>query len=187
MKEKTSLKNKAICGIFWSAVERFLSQGIQFVVTVIMARFLLPSDYGMVGMLAIVLQLSQTLMDSGFTNALIRYKERTEIDYSTVFFFNILASLVIYFLIFFLAPYISWFYKIGQLVEITRILSIVIVLNSFAIIPKTKLIIKSLIYCSFGFRYYWHLGCIFRFWSLGFSWTNFSKRIVDCSFVCIFL
>lgn len=66
-----------------------------------MARFLLPSDYGMVGMLAIVLQLSQTLMDSGFTNALIRYKERTEIDYSTVFFFNILASLVIYFLIFF--------------------------------------------------------------------------------------
>ncbi len=141
MKEKTSLKNKAICGIFWSAVERFLSQGIQFVVTVIMARFLLPSDYGMVGMLAIVLQLSQTLMDSGFTNALIRYKERTEIDYSTVFFFNILASLVIYFLIFFLAPYISWFYKIGQLVEITRILSIVIVLNSFAIIPKTKLII----------------------------------------------
>ena len=139
MKEKTSLKNKAICGIFWSAVERFLSQGIQFVVTVIMARFLLPSDYGMVGMLAIVLQLSQTLMDSGFTNALIRYKERTEIDYSTVFFFNILASLVIYFLIFFLAPYISWFYKIGQLVEITRILSIVIVLNSFAIIPKTKL------------------------------------------------
>ena len=106
MKEKTSLKNKAICWIFWSAVERFLSQGIQFVVTVIMARFLLPSDYGMVGMLAIVLQLSQTLMDSGFTNALIRYKERTEIDYSTVFFFNILASLVIYFLIFFLAPYI---------------------------------------------------------------------------------
>lgn len=79
---------------------------IQFVVTVIMARFLLPSDYGMVGMLAIVLQLSQTLMDSGFTNALIRYKERTEIDYSTVFFFNILASLVIYFLIFSSSLYI---------------------------------------------------------------------------------
>ena len=68
MKEKTSLKNKAICGIFWSAVERFLSQGIQFVVTVIMARFLLPSDYGMVGMLAIVLQLSQTLMAVSYTH-----------------------------------------------------------------------------------------------------------------------
>ena len=151
MKEKTSLKNKAICGIFWSAVERFLSQGIQFVVTVIMARFLLPSDYGMVGMLAIVLQLSQTLMDSGFTNALIRYKERTEIDYSTVFFFNILASLVIYFLIFFLAPYISWFYKIGQLVEITRILSIVIVKKCRDVtLRKRKSSMISLIRASFS-------------------------------------
>ena len=129
MKEKTSLKNKAICGIFWSAVERFLSQGIQFVVTVIMARFLLPSDYGMVGMLAIVLQLSQTLMDSGFTNALIRYKERTEIDYSTVFFFNILASLVIYFLIFFLAPYISWLYTYFYIFSISFIIDYFIALN----------------------------------------------------------
>lgn len=79
----SSLKQKTLSGVLWSCVERFSVQGIQFVIMVIMARILLPSDYGMIGMLAIFIAIAQTLIDSGFSNALIQKKDRSEIDYST--------------------------------------------------------------------------------------------------------
>ena len=80
-----NLKNKTIHGVLWSAIERFSLQGVQFLINIIMARLLLPSEYGLVAMLAIFLQISQVFIDSGFTNALIQRKNRTEVDYSTVF------------------------------------------------------------------------------------------------------
>lgn len=92
-----NLKNKTIHGVLWSAIERFSLQGVQFLINIIMARLLLPSEYGLVAMLAIFLQISQVFIDSGFTNALIQRKNRTEVDYSTVFYFNIFISVVFYF------------------------------------------------------------------------------------------
>ena len=97
----SSLKQKTLSGVLWSCVERFSVQGIQFVIMVIMARILLPSDYGMIGMLAIFIAIAQTLIDSGFSNALIQKKDRSEIDYSTVFYFNIAVGIVLYFILFF--------------------------------------------------------------------------------------
>ena len=87
-----NLKNKTIHGVLWSAIERFSLQGVQFLINIIMARLLLPSEYGLVAMLAIFLQISQVFIDSGFTNALIQRKNRTEVDYSTVFYFNIFSN-----------------------------------------------------------------------------------------------
>ncbi|MCM1490520.1 MAG: oligosaccharide flippase family protein, partial [Muribaculum sp.] len=91
-----SLKKKTIKGTFWSSLERFSVQGIQFIVMIIMARILTPSDYGLVGMLAIFIAVSQSLIDSGFSQALIRKQDRTEIDNSTVFYFNIGVGAVLY-------------------------------------------------------------------------------------------
>lgn len=88
-----SLKQVATKGILWSSIERFSVQGIQFVIMIIMARLLTPEDYGLVGMLTIFLAVSQSLIDSGFSQALIRKQNRTEVDNSTVFYFNIAVGL----------------------------------------------------------------------------------------------
>lgn len=80
-----SLKSKTVSGVLWSAIERFSLQGVQFIINILMARLLLPSDYGMIGMLAVFLQISQTFIDSGFSDALVQKKDRTETDLSTVF------------------------------------------------------------------------------------------------------
>ena len=95
-----SLKAKTIKGVVWSSVERFSVQGVQFIVMLIIARILDPKDYGLVGMLAIFLSISQTLIDSGFSQALIRKQDRTDVDYSTVFFFNIVVGIGLYLLLF---------------------------------------------------------------------------------------
>ena len=84
-----NLKRKTVSGVMWSAIERFSLQGVQFVMQLVMARLLLPSDYGMIAMLTIFLQIAQAFIDSGFTNALIQKKDRTEVDYSTVLLFLI--------------------------------------------------------------------------------------------------
>ena len=102
-----NLKSKTILGIFWSSIERFSLGTVQFVINLIMARLLLPSDYGMIGMLAIFLQISQAFVDSGFTNALIQRKDRTEIDFSTAFYFNVVIAFVFYIILFISAPWIA--------------------------------------------------------------------------------
>ena len=91
-----SIKTKTVHGVIWSALERFSLQGVQFLINIVMARLLLPSDYGLIAMLAIFLQISQAFVDSGFTNALIQRKDRNEVDFSTVFYFNIVIAVVFY-------------------------------------------------------------------------------------------
>jgi len=86
---QNSLKNKAVNGMKWSAIERFSAQGVQFIIQIVLARLLLPSDYGIIAMLTIFIGISQTFVNSGFSNALIRKLDRDENDYTTTFLFNI--------------------------------------------------------------------------------------------------
>ena len=99
----SELRSKTIHGVLWGAVERFSVQGITFVVMIIMARILTPKDYGLIGMLSIFMAVAQSLIDSGFSQALIRKQNRTEIDNSTVFYFNIVVSCLLYLIFFFSA------------------------------------------------------------------------------------
>lgn len=142
MSESESLRPKTISGVLWSAVERFSLQGVQFVVNIVMARLLLPIDYGMIGMLTVFLQISQTFIDGGFTNALIQRKSKTEIDFSTVFYFNIIIAFIFYALIFFLAPLIADFYNMPGLVSVARVVALSLVVSSFSAIHKIKLTIN---------------------------------------------
>lgn len=137
-----SLKNKTVKGTLWSSVERFSVQGIQFVVMIIMARILTPEDYGLVGMLTIFIAVSQSLIDSGFSQALIRKQDRTEIDNSTVFYFNIAVGIILYFILFFCAPLISRFYDEPQLTPITRAIGLSLVFNSLAVVQRALLTIN---------------------------------------------
>ncbi|MDE5883232.1 MAG: lipopolysaccharide biosynthesis protein [Muribaculaceae bacterium] len=137
-----SLKNKTVKGTIWSTLERFSVQGIQFVVMIIMARILTPEDYGLVGMLAIFIAISQSLIDSGFSQALIRKQDRSEIDNSTVFYFNIGVGLILYFILFFSAPLIANFYNEPLLIPITRAIGLSLIFNSLVIVQRALLTIR---------------------------------------------
>ena len=137
-----SLKQKTFKGVIWSAVERFSTQGVQFVFSILLARLLTPNDYGMIAMLTIFLAICQTFIDSGFANAVIRKIDRNEKDMATMFFFNIGMSLVCYAIIYFAAPFIASFYKMDELTLILRILALRLIIQSFATIQATNLTIR---------------------------------------------
>jgi len=137
-----SLKLKTVKGTVWSSVERFSVQAIQFVVMVVMARILTPDDYGLVGMLAIFIAVSQSLIDSGFSQALIRKQDRTEIDNSTVFYFNIGVGAILYAIMWFCAPFIADFYDEPILTSLTRVISLGFVFNSLAVVQRALLTIN---------------------------------------------
>lgn len=142
MTDNSSLKSKATKGMVWSAFGIFSSQGISFVIGIILARLLMPSDYGLIGMLAIFFAVSQLLVDSGFSNALIQKIDRTETDFSTIFYINLFVSLIIYLILFFTAPLIAQFYETPELTLLTRILSLNIIIGSFAIVQQARLKIE---------------------------------------------
>jgi len=137
-----SLKSQAIRGTLWSAAEKFSLMGIQFILQIILARLLTPSDYGIIGILAVFLAIANTFIDCGFTSALIQNQRRTETDFSTAFYFNILIALSFYLLLFFTAPYIALFYKLPILKEVTRVIALVLPFSALSAVNKTKLQIK---------------------------------------------
>lgn len=131
-----SLKGKTARGVVWSSVERFSVQGVQFLVMLVIAKILTPADFGLMGMLAIFLAVAQSLIDSGFSQALIRKQDRTERDNSTVFYFNIAASALLYALLYVSAPWVAGFYEDPQLCPLMRVLCLVVVINSFAVVQR---------------------------------------------------
>ena len=134
-----SLKSKTITGVLWSAVDNFAAQAITFLVGIILARLLTPAEFGLIGMLAIFISVSETFINSGFTNALIRKNDATETDYSTVFYFNLAAGITLFLILLFSAPLIGRFFNEPQLVPIVRVLAIGLIISSLTIIQRTTL------------------------------------------------
>lgn len=130
-------KNTATRGVVWSAVEKFSTIGIQFVMNIIIARILSPSDYGIIGMLAIFLSISQCLVDSGFTSALIQAKNRSERDYGTVFIFNLAISVFLYIILFVCAPLISKFYELNILTDVLRVVGLILIISALSNVQRT--------------------------------------------------
>ena len=137
-----SLKNKTVKGTVWSSIERFSVQAIQFIVMIFMARVLTPAEYGIVGMITVFIAVSQTLIDSGFSQALIRKQDRTQTDNSTVFYFNIAVGVVLYFTLFFCAHPIARFYNEPILVPVTRIVALSLPLNSLVVVQRALLTVN---------------------------------------------
>lgn len=136
------LKSQTVKSFFWSAIERFSVQGIQFVLSIIIARLISPSDYGLIAMLNIFISLGQVFVDSGFSSALIQKKDRTDVDFSTVFYFNIAISILVYILLFISAPVISSFYSVPELEIITKWIGLGVIISAFSIVQRAELTIK---------------------------------------------
>ncbi len=135
-----SLKNKAVKGVSWSFIDNIANSGITFLVGIVLARLLSPQEFGILGMIAIFIAISNSIIDSGFSNALIRKTDANNIDYNTVFYFNLLLGVAFYLILFFLAPIISLFFKEPQLISITRAMGSTLLINAFSIIQRTLLV-----------------------------------------------
>nr|WP_244626323.1 lipopolysaccharide biosynthesis protein [Candidatus Prometheoarchaeum syntrophicum] len=136
------MKSKTYTGIIWSFAKFIITFGIPFIIGIFLARLLMPEDYGLIGMVTIIIAVANSLIDSGFSQALIRKKNVSQEDYSTIFYFNLLISLILYLIIFLCAKIISDFYSEPRLIPIIRIISLVIIINSLSIIQRTILIKK---------------------------------------------
>lgn len=142
MPNQSSLNDKTIVGLFWSFLDLLSKGGIQLGLQIILARLLLPDHFGLLGMVIVFITISTIVIDSGFSQALIRDKNTTQLDYTTVFYFNLFISFCAYGLLFVFAPSISDFYSEPQLVAIIRVISLVLIVNSLGIIQRVKIIKK---------------------------------------------
>lgn len=135
-------------------MERGGTQGVQFIVQIILARLLVPSDYGIIALIAIFITIANVFVQSGFNTALIQKKDTNEVDFSSVFYLSLLIAGLLYVFLFNAAPFIAAFYNVPKLILVIRVLSITLffgAINSIqnAVISK-KMQFKKLFYSSFG-------------------------------------
>ena len=131
--------NSIKSGVIWNSLLAVGRQGLNFVATIVLARLLMPDDYGLLGMMAIFISVSEVLMEAGLGAALIKKKDVNQVDYSTLTTYNIAVSIVLYVIIFLIAPYISVFYSTSSLKLYIRIYAVVILIDSLSIVPKVQL------------------------------------------------
>ncbi len=134
-----NLQKRALGGMVWKFLEKICGQGMQLVIQIVLARLLLPEEYGLVGLLTIFITISDVFILQGLTTALIQKKNADEKDYSSVFFANILMSCVLYAILFLIAPIIADFYNEPSLTGIMRILSLNVLFGAFAAVPNAIL------------------------------------------------
>ncbi|MCR5861686.1 lipopolysaccharide biosynthesis protein [Flavobacterium sp. J372] len=134
-----SLRKKAISGTVWIFAQQFGSQGISFLVSIVIARILDPSEFGLIGMIGIFMALATTLVNSGLAQSLIRTAKPDQEDYSTVFFFNLAMSILIYIILFLTAPLIADFYNQEILTGIVRLYCLSFIINAFSAVQLTRL------------------------------------------------
>ena len=136
------LRKETVKGVAWSGIDKIANGGILFIANIILARLLSPKDFGLLAIIAIFVQISQTFIDSGFTNALIQKKDRSQTDYSTVFFFNLAISIGFYIILFFCAPLIAHFFENDKLTYLTRVVGLNLIIGALVSVHKTKLTIE---------------------------------------------
>lgn len=139
MSSKESLRNSGRSGMLWSFLIQGGAQLINFFVTVLLARLLMPEQFGLIGMIAIFIAISRALIDGGFVASLIRTKGADNVDYSTVFFVNLISSVILYAILFLAAPFIADFYEEEILINLVRVLGLVLIINAFSMVQSTKL------------------------------------------------
>lgn len=139
MNEKNKFKEKTLDGIIWKFAEKIGSQMILFVIQIVLARLLLPEDYGRIGLVTIFISILDIFVQQGLTTALIQKKDADIKDYSTVFYMNIIGALILYIICYLLAPVVAHFYNDDLLVDIMRILTMTVFLGAIGAVPNAIL------------------------------------------------
>ncbi len=134
-----SLKTKTVRGLIWSGIERFFGQMITFALALVLARLVTPADYGVLAIVMVFVTVSGLVVDAGFANALVRKVDCTDTDRSTVFYSNIVVSLVLFTLLWFLSPLLASFYNNLELTSLIRAASTIFVINSLGIVQQAIL------------------------------------------------
>ncbi len=133
------LRKRTIIGVAWSLGQQFSTKILNFSITILLARILAPEEFGLIAMLTVFVSIGYVLMDGGLTSSLIRTPHADQKDYSTVFYFNLAGSLLIYGLFFFIAPLVARFYEQEALTAILRVYGTVLILNAFCAVQNTIL------------------------------------------------
>ena len=189
-----SLKNRAVHGAKWSFIDNISNSGVTFLVGPILARLLTPAEYGIMAMIAIFIAVSNSIVDSGFSNALIRKVRIDRVDYNTVFVFNLIVSIVLYILLYTSAPAISLFFKEPVLTNVLRVIGLILIVNALGIIPRTILVrgidfktqtkVSIISSVSSGLVGVGMAIMGFGVWSL--VWQQLSRQILNSLFLWIF-
>lgn len=135
---ESTLKDKTVKGMGWSALENVTRLGTTFVVSIVLARLLSPEEYGLIGILTIFISIFNAIVDSGFTNALIRKQDADDKDYSTVFYTNLVLSVILAVILFCLAKPIATFFERPELVSLTKAMSSVVVINALSLVQRAR-------------------------------------------------
>lgn len=135
-----SLHNRTVKGAAWSFADNILRLGVSFIVGIVLARLLSPDEYGLIGIITIFINVFNSIVDSGFSNALIRKNDADDTDYNTVFWSNLLVSVVLCAVLYFSAGLIADFFDRPQLKSLTQVMSVIVIINAFAIIQRTILV-----------------------------------------------
>ena len=134
-----SIKKQTVRGIGWSFADSILGQGISFIVGLVLARLLSPDEYGLIGIITIFISVFNGIVDSGFSNALIRKNNATDKDYNTMFLVNMGISVILFVVMFLCAPFIARFFGRTELTDLCRVMGIIIIINALSIVQNTSL------------------------------------------------
>lgn len=134
-----SLKDKTVKGTAWTAADTILRYGVSFIVGIVLARLLSPDEYGLIGILTVYVAVFEIIIDGGFSYALIRKKNAQEIDFSTVFYANMFVSLLMASVIYLSAGFVADFFERQELVPLTKVMSVIVIINALSIVPKARL------------------------------------------------
>ena len=149
------MNNKSVFSNFiWRFAERCGAQLVTFIVSIVLARILMPEDYGTVALVTVFTTIMQVFVDSGLSTALIQKKDADDLDFSSVFYFNFAVCIILYLIMFFAAPYISSFYNISELTPIIRVISLIIVISGVKGVQQSyvsrNMLFKRFFYATLG-------------------------------------
>lgn len=134
-----SLKKKTVKGVAWTSLNQFLNMGLGFVIGIILARLLSPSDYGLLAMIGVFNAIAFAFLDSGFGSALVRKPNLTEDDTTTAFYFNLTAGVILFGVLWMIAPWVAVFYENPILTPLVRAEGSLLIVSAFKIVQNTQL------------------------------------------------
>ena len=185
---KDSFKGKVLSGLFWQYFQRIANQLVHFVVSIILARLLLPEEFGVVALIGVFITVSNIFIDSGFGNALIQRKSVDELDTSSVFYANLSVGLFFYALLFVVSPLVAQYYHLPSLSNLLRVQALQIIIMAFYCVQNAMLVRNM----KFKINFYVNFTAVvvssvvgislayngFGVWSLVFS--QLSSQLVSC-------
>lgn len=188
-------KSKVISGLFWKFAERIGAQAVNLIVSIVLARILAPTEYGLIALTTVFITISNVFVESGMPSALIQKKDADDLDFSTVFYFNIFMSILMYLILFFIAPIIARFYNQEKLVLILRVLGLIIIIAGLKSVQNAyvakKMIFKKFFVCTLiGTVFSAFLGIFLAYKNFG-VWAlvaqQLSNTLIDTIMLWIFV